>query len=420
MNYIIPTLNRSSLKRAVNSILKNDTNANIIINSSENSASSNRNEALKRIDIGLKWIIFLDDDDYLSDGYLSELDCDADIVVFRMDQGGRIIPHPQRNELVGGNVGINFAITTEFYQKLQLEFDDLGHGEDFRFLQKYLELNPKVKITDQTYYNAPTSAHLNNERENENISVIIPTYNSPEALKLCITSLLEGQENNNEIIVVVDGTEKENEKVLEEFHDKIETLILNDNCGVAHATNVGVYNATNDKVLVINDDNVASVGWDKHLLDAYKPNTVVTPNQIEPYQSMYDQFHIYVLARAVKELSLERFIEYERSISENKIDYSGGTLPFLISKIDYLKVGGWDTNYKSGLVADYDFFLKCQLCGMDLIRTYATHFYHFVSLSVTDDYKRRIALRQAHDYGKYKWGGYIINSRPNNKKSIQK
>ncbi len=37
------------------------------------------------------------------------------------------------------------------------------------------------------------------------ISVIIPTYKSPEALELCLQSAIEGQQNKNQIIVVVDG-----------------------------------------------------------------------------------------------------------------------------------------------------------------------------------------------------------------------
>jgi glycosyltransferase involved in cell wall biosynthesis len=37
------------------------------------------------------------------------------------------------------------------------------------------------------------------------ISVIIPTYKSPEALDLCLRSAIEGQEKENELIAVVDG-----------------------------------------------------------------------------------------------------------------------------------------------------------------------------------------------------------------------
>jgi glycosyltransferase involved in cell wall biosynthesis len=37
------------------------------------------------------------------------------------------------------------------------------------------------------------------------ISVIIPTYKNPEMLDLCLKSAIEGQNKDNQIIVVVDG-----------------------------------------------------------------------------------------------------------------------------------------------------------------------------------------------------------------------
>ena len=39
-------------------------------------------------------------------------------------------------------------------------------------------------------------------------------------------------------------------------------------------------------------------------------------------------------------------------------DGFGSTLPIFMSKLDYLKIGGWDENYELGMVADWDFFFK--------------------------------------------------------------
>jgi glycosyltransferase involved in cell wall biosynthesis len=49
------------------------------------------------------------------------------------------------------------------------------------------------------------------------ISVIIPTYKSPDALDLCLRSAIEGQQNQNQIIVVVDGFYDINKEVLEKW-----------------------------------------------------------------------------------------------------------------------------------------------------------------------------------------------------------
>ena len=47
------------------------------------------------------------------------------------------------------------------------------------------------------------------------ISTIIPTYKSPSVLDLCLQSAIEGQQNKNQIIVVVDGFYNLNKEVLD-------------------------------------------------------------------------------------------------------------------------------------------------------------------------------------------------------------
>jgi len=46
------------------------------------------------------------------------------------------------------------------------------------------------------------------------ISLIIPTYRNPEFLDICLRSALEGQDNKNEIIVIVDGFVEESKHIL--------------------------------------------------------------------------------------------------------------------------------------------------------------------------------------------------------------
>ena len=110
------------------------------------------------------------------------------------------------------------------------------------------------------------------------ISVIIPTYQSPEALDLCLTSCIQGQTNKNQIIVVVDGFYDINKEVLEKYAKSIDILNLEDNVGLCRATNLGVYNAKYELILIVNDDNVFPQNWDKNLLKDYVPNAVISPN----------------------------------------------------------------------------------------------------------------------------------------------
>jgi GT2 family glycosyltransferase len=140
------------------------------------------------------------------------------------------------------------------------------------------------------------------------ISIIIPTYKSPDALNLCLKSAILGQQDRkNQIIVVVDGHYDVNKEVLEKWKEHIDVLNLEENVGLCRATNLGVYNAQHSKILIVNDDNVFPENWDLSLLQSYWPNSVVSPNQIEPYPSMFSQFVIEDLGRDPKTFDLEKF-----------------------------------------------------------------------------------------------------------------
>lgn len=247
-------------------------------------------------------------------------------------------------------------------------------------------------------------------------SVIIPTYQSPEALDLCLHSAIQGQIEENQIIVVVDGFYDINKEILEKHAKSIDILNLEENVGLCRATNLGVYNAKYELILIVNDDNVFPHRWDDILNKSYQPNSVISPNQVEPTPSMFPQFVIKDFGRDPKTFNLNTFWEEYINLMPKK-DETGSTLPIFMSKIDYLKVGGWDENYEQGIVADWDFFLKCQLSGMNMYRIYECCFYHFASMSVNGE-KRRQAEVNSHEYAKYKWGSYIKHNPQNNLKFL--
>ena len=249
------------------------------------------------------------------------------------------------------------------------------------------------------------------------LSVIIPTYKSPDMLDLCLQSAIEGQEKQNQIIVVVDGHYDINKDVLEKHAKHIDILNLTENVGLCRGTNLGVYNAKYDPILIVNDDNVFPLGWDTKLLSKFQPGYVFAPNQIEPNPSMFPQFNIKNLGRTAEEFDLKTFQEYEQTLSVDKTEFNGSTLPIFMSKQDYLTVNGWDENYPMGMVSDWDFFLKCTRAGYQMVRTYHTHFYHFASVSVNGE-KRQQAEQQAHQWARYKWGKFIKNNPENNLKYL--
>lgn len=246
------------------------------------------------------------------------------------------------------------------------------------------------------------------------ISVIIPTYNNPQALHLCIQSCIVGQTNeSNEIIVVCDGTYEVNKHILELWKGKIKLLNLPTNQGLCKGTNLGAYNATKKLILIVNDDNVFPLGWDEKLLKHYKPGVLLTPNQIEPSPSIFGEFHIEDCGKNPSVFDKAKFDNINLLANDDYHNDRGSTLPIFMDKMDYMRVGGWDENYPTnGIVADWDFFLKCSLSGMEMRRSFLCHFYHFGSLTVNNQERIDTELN-AHEYAKYKWGSYI-KSHPTN------
>jgi len=250
------------------------------------------------------------------------------------------------------------------------------------------------------------------------ISVIIPTYKSPNALDLCLRSAIEGQQNKNQIIVVVDGFYDINKEILKKWSEHIDVLNLEKNVGLCRGTNLGVYNAKHDKILIVNDDNVFPRFWDTTLEDDWEDGAVISPNQIEPYPSIFKQFHIKDLGTDPKTFDLEQFWQYDyHYISGDKKEECGSTLPIFMNKYDFIRLGGWDENFERDMVADWDFFLKCSISNLKMIRTWNCHFYHFASVSVNGT-ARQEAEQRNHEYAKYKWGSYIYHHPETNQKFI--
>lgn len=250
------------------------------------------------------------------------------------------------------------------------------------------------------------------------ISVIIPTYREPEVLDLCLKSCIEGQTNKNEIIVVVDGYYEENKEVLYKYQDDISVLELKTNQGLSRATNLGVYNASNDLILIVNDDNVFPMEWDTRLESQYKPGAVYAPNQIEPIPSIFSQFIIQDLGRDPKTFDLAAFRAFEINKSKMVTDINGSTLPIFMSKQDYLKVGGWDESYPGHWVVDCEFFMKCNLNGIGSIRLYNIAFYHFVSVGTKSEERIKESIykeQMCHEHFRYKWGSYMKRDSQTNR-----
>ena len=176
------------------------------------------------------------------------------------------------------------------------------------------------------------------------ISVIVPTYKEPEVLDICLDSIISGQDNRNQIIVAIDGFRELNQSVLEKYASHIDVIDLPSNVGLNRATNFGVYAASHDNILIVNDDNVFPERWDARLLEHDITSTVIAPNQIEPKPSIFPNFIIKPFGDP-DQFDMVAFNKFEQEVSRRSDDVTGSTLPIYMSKTNYMMLGGWDEAY---------------------------------------------------------------------------
>jgi glycosyltransferase involved in cell wall biosynthesis len=179
ITFIIPSLNRPTITRTVESLLKQtNTNWNAIIIYDGVVGTGFEDERIKTLEIsktglvgpangqsGLvrnigiemvktEWVGFLDDDDTIDPNYVDTLIKkyqDKDFVVWRMKYSyGVILPPLFMNDLVFSTVGISFCYKNKFDNLL---FDNNRDGEDFDFLMKLKNLTNNWVITPEVYYN---------------------------------------------------------------------------------------------------------------------------------------------------------------------------------------------------------------------------------------------------------------------------
>ena len=239
------------------------------------------------------------------------------------------------------------------------------------------------------------------------ISIIIPSYRNPDYLDICLKSCIEQQHNKNQIIVAIDGFIEESQDVLDKHKDHINVLDLKENMGMQKALNLAVMNATNEKIFIVNDDNVFCKDFDLVIEEELKEKSVLTLNQIEPTGPSIFNFPEYDFGRSPKEFKYKEFIDYELSIKQDKLTIDGGIFPFAMYKKYYMAAGGFDEMYKSPFICDWDFFLKLELNGLKFARTHRAHLYHFGSAATKNGKEGEMfkaTENPAAQVFMYKWG----------------
>jgi len=207
-------------------------------------------------------------------------------------------------------------------------------------------------------------------------SILIPTFNNIEYLKICIGSINKNSKFDHEIIVHVnignDGTIDYLKK------NKILYTFTNYNAGICEGINLASEKATKDYILYSHDDFYFCPDWD-------------TVFEKEILNIKHNKFYLSGSMIGTKgEFSIECGETYD-SFNEVKIlknyknlkyrDFQGSTwAPHLIHKEFWKKVNGFSEEFFPGSGSDPDFNLKLWKQGVRIFKGLGDcKVYHFGS-----------------------------------------
>ena len=195
-------------------------------------------------------------------------------------------------------------------------------------------------------------------------SILIPTWNNLELLKLCVRSIQQHSSYAHQIIIHVnDGSDGSLAWVREQ---KFDYTASPDNIGICLAVNEAAMHAKKDYILYLNDDMYCCPGWDIALINKIKKfdtdlfmlsGTMIEPRNtnnpcviVKDYGSDTDNF---LEAQLLAELS-----------QHQKADWNGATWPpTLVSRRWWFKVGGYSSEFSPGMSSDNDFSMKLWHAG---------------------------------------------------------
>ncbi|MBC8320860.1 MAG: glycosyltransferase family 2 protein [Bacteroidetes bacterium] len=205
-------------------------------------------------------------------------------------------------------------------------------------------------------------------KNKENFSIIIPTWNNLDYLKLCIKSLRLNSSFDNQIIVAVnegnDGTLEwiDGQKEIDYIHSEA-------NLGICYAVNSCRPHVNTNYIVYMNDDMYACPGWDAELLNEInKLDTdyfLLSSTLIEPVKTTNPNY-----VAIIKNFgnSIQTFKEEELLLECNNLlmkNWCGSSWPpTVIHKKTWDMVGGFSIEFTPGMYSDPDFSMKLWQAGV--------------------------------------------------------
>ncbi|HSM99123.1 MAG TPA: glycosyltransferase [Gallionella sp.] len=232
-------------------------------------------------------------------------------------------------------------------------------------------------------------------------SILIPTWNNLELLKLCVRSIRENSSLAHQIIVHVnDGSDGTLDWVRAQ---QLDHTYSPQNVGICLAVNEAAMLARLDYILYLNDDMYCCPGWDTALVNKLAGIDtdlfMLSGTMIEPVQTSNPCVIVKDYGR-----SPEKFAEQELLAdlpNLRKPDWCGATWPpTLVLAKWWFRVGGYSSEFSPGMSSDNDFSMKLWHAGCRIFLGVGDSLvYHFQAKSTG-----RIKKNNGGKQFLHKWG----------------
>ena len=210
-------------------------------------------------------------------------------------------------------------------------------------------------------------------------SIVIPTFNNYEYLKLCINSIKKNSKYDHEIILHINNG---NDGSLDyAVKNKIKYSFSKNNIGLCSSINLASKLSTHKYILYSHDDMYFCPFWDEYLFNEVKKvghdNFYLSGTMIEPNSG-----HIIFNCGE----NIESFDENKLLKNVDKLnfyDHQGSHFaPHLVSKEIWNDVGGFSEEFNPGIASDPDFNMKLWKKGVRIFKGINNFkVYHFGSIT---------------------------------------
>ena len=208
-------------------------------------------------------------------------------------------------------------------------------------------------------------------------SILIPTFNNLEYLKICIESIKKNSNFNHQIIIHInEGTDGTLEYVK---NSNIDHTMSYKNIGMPKALNTASKLSKKDYILISHDDFYYCPGWDLELVKNIKS---INHNKFYLSSTMVGAGQVaFDAGQTVENFNESKLLNNLENIKT--IDFQGTTkCPGLIHKEIWERVGGWSEEFSPTGGDDTDFAMKLWKIDIRIFKGLGKSLaYHFGSIT---------------------------------------